>query len=454
MSVAAKDAVAFIAEIQLVAMSRRRFVHHITRPHLTRGLFRIQYIFDLELISHKILYPLNKFLRELIGGSKAMNETVFPDGIARNIVALLARQGGMTRSDIASSLQLSKGRVSVITGQLMSQGIIEEYAYVPSSRRPSSLLRLHPKYASFIGISLHNREASAVVIDPNGTVLAKTFFERGDDYETSIRRISEAVTTLKNECPSGTNFAAVGMALPAYVSMDKQVCITSSVLGWDNRDVSTAISKEVGLPVFVENDTNALAVYESMFGGMRHIPAFVVIAVGDGIGVAYTIDGSVHHGEHGGAGELAHLPVARSLSEEAPRPCRCGNKGCLETVSSSQAIRARAKEVGLPPNIHLISTKAREGDPEALRILHTAANSLGYAAASLIQILDPRHIIIAIEDDLLHGVFTAVLRQFVEQNLMPSFNRPERLKFTCYDSLVWAIGAAGLASRKHLFRSY
>ncbi|KXV18560.1 ROK family transcriptional regulator [Gluconobacter oxydans] len=382
-----------------------------------------------------------------------MNETAFLDGIARNIVALLARQGGMTRSDIASALNLSKGRVSVITGQLLSQGVIEEYAYVPSSRRPSSLLRLHPEYASFIGVSLHNREASAVVIDPNGTVLAKTFFERGDDYETSIRRISAAVTMLRNECPPGTNFQAVGVALPAYVSMDKQVCVTSSVLGWDNLDVSAAISREIGLPVFVENDTNALAVYESMFGSMRHIPAFVVMAVGDGIGVAYTVNGSVHHGEYGGAGELAHLPVAQSLSQEPPRPCRCGNRGCLETVSSSQAIRTRAREVGLPPNIQLISAKAREGDPEALRILHTAANSLGYAAASLIQILDPRHIIIAIEDDLLHGVFAVALRQFVEQNLMPSFNRPERLQLTCYDTLVWATGAAGLASRKHLFGS-
>ncbi|WP_147151245.1 ROK family transcriptional regulator [Neoasaia chiangmaiensis] len=372
------------------------------------------------------------------------------EGLPRRVVAMIAQHGEMTRADIATKLGISKGRVSVITTHLLDQRIIEHHASISGVRRPSALLRLSPSAATFIGISLHCRPFIAVATDPNGNIIFQNTFYSDSDPDSCIESICDAVAVLRKNCSISARFLAVGLSLPGYISADKQTCITSTVLGWENAEIGHEIARVVGLPVYLENDTNALATYEAMFGSMRRVPAFAIVAVGDGIGTAYTMNHTVYRGENGGAGELAHLPIAPGLFDGVPRPCRCGNRGCLETIASSRGISSRAEEEGLPQDLGRLSNLAREGNEKALHILHTAAAALSFSMSNLIQILDPSHLIVILPEELLPGVFATALRQTFEQNLMPGFKRANLLILQRHNNLHWAVGAACVAARSVL----
>src|SRR4029077_700558 len=113
-------------------------------------------------------------------------------------------------------------------------------------------------------------------------------------------------------------------------------------------------------PVFVDNDVNALALGEWMFGAGRGNRSLVVLAAGTGIGAGIVPDGRIVRGATGFGGELGHVPV----KFDGPR-CFCGGRGCLSIYVSGRGVAdaARARVAGNP---HAVLVKAAGGDPEGI----------------------------------------------------------------------------------------
>lgn len=366
------------------------------------------------------------------------------------ILSTIGRLGPMSRTDLSRVLELSKASISMLVRDLLTQGVLREQALVFGQGRPSVTLGLRSDAASFIGISLHADPVTIVLTDPYGEVLAHHVQPRISEPEACFRSLAAVVEAVTQEIGEGVGpVAGIGIAQPGFVSRDRRVCLASAALGWVDVDVAGRMNSLTGLPVFVENDTNALILGEQLFGGFGDRPDFSLVFLGDGIGSAHIIGGRLHRGAHGGAGEMAHSPIA--IDSHAALPCRCGNKGCLETVASLRAIRGAARQAGLEDDLALLSARAADGHPDALAILHRAGTALGVALAQLVQMIDPAQLVVMLEPDLEQSVFTRVMRQEMETHVLRRSGVQMELVLRAPEPDSFAKGAAGLAAKHYLF---
>ncbi len=153
------------------------------------------------------------------------------------------------------------------------------------------------------------------------------------------------------------------------------------------------IMHATGLPVFVENDVNALAIAARLYDDGLTADDRLLVTIGYGIGCALTLDGHVYRGAHGGAGELGHI-----LVEPGGEACACGLRGCLETLIGDNALARRAVALGVLPEGGTkddLNAVARAGHVVALELFDWAGQQLGNALASLIHVFDPEDVVVS-----------------------------------------------------------
>jgi predicted NBD/HSP70 family sugar kinase len=131
----------------------------------------------------------------------------------------------------------------------------------------------------------------------------------------------------------------VGLGVPGIAAEGR---VDSPLLGWAGFALGDDLQDALGVPVLVDNDVNTLAVAERLYGRGHDIADFVTVTVGSGIGLGIVIDGEVHRGARGGAGEFGHVCV----DPDGPL-CGCGNRGCLEALVGDAGLVARGRAAGI-----------------------------------------------------------------------------------------------------------
>jgi len=366
------------------------------------------------------------------------------------ILSTLGRSGSKSRTELAAALGLSKATISALVRDLLDRQILCERQLVFGLGRPSVSLGIRPDAANFIGISLQADPAVLLLTDLHGQTRARVEIPRESDPERCIAALHAAIGSLRAEVGEpGGEISGIGIALPGFVSRDRRTCLASTALGWSDVDIGSRLTALTGLPTYVENDANALILGEQLFGIMRGCPDFSMIFVGDGIGSAHIVDGRLLRGYHGGAGEISHAPV--TIEGYGARPCRCGNKGCLETVASLTAIRGAARRGGLPDDVDQLAVMAADGHPEALGLLHAAGSALGISTAQIIQMFDPSHVVVMLAPALHEGVYGRALRQECETHVLRRAGAQTTLYLRDAATDSFASGAASLAAHYFLF---
>lgn len=142
----------------------------------------------------------------------------------------------------------------------------------------------------------------------------------------------------KDQC----RLAGIGVAVPGIINSEQGVAVEAANLPWNNTPICAFLSEKTGLPVVLENDTNAAAVGESVFGAGKGVSDFFYMAIGTGIGGGIIAGGKLLvGGRQKDAGEIGHIII----DPKGPR-CRCGQIGCLEVFAAAPAIARRGMEEG------------------------------------------------------------------------------------------------------------
>jgi glucokinase len=178
-----------------------------------------------------------------------------------------------------------------------------------------------------------------------------------------------------------------------------------NLAGWRDVPLGELLRDELGIPVYVGNDANLAAVGERAFGAGRGIDNLVYMTVSTGIGGGVIIAGRLFVGITGTAGEIGHMTVDLA----GPR-CKCGNIGCLEAIAAGPAIaRAGQEAVRHHPASALLALAggdasrvttvlvvkaAQEGDSTARRVFDQAMRAIGVGCVNLVNLFNPRRIII------------------------------------------------------------
>ena len=259
-----------------------------------------------------------------------------------------------------------------------------------------------------IGVDVGASTISAGLVCPDGTVFATAQASTrggGPVVDTIFTLIDGALAEVHaGRC----RVAGIGVGLPGLVDVEKgsMRSIPSSWLT-DLGDVPLAalIHARSGHPVFVDNDVNALALGEWMFGLGRGASSLATVAIGTGIGAGLIVDRRLIRGHLHSAGEIGHLAV----SLNGPR-CRCGSIGCLATYVAGGMMSERARERlarypnstvlaltgGHPERINseLLFEAAADGDPLAHEVVDEACEALAIGIGALVNLLNPEVIVI------------------------------------------------------------
>ncbi|MFC3443295.1 ROK family protein [Sphingobium rhizovicinum] len=365
-----------------------------------------------------------------------------------HILRLINQSGPLSRMELVRQLGVSKATMSALAADLIDRGMLAEGEVVYGAGRPSVRLELAASSAFFIGVSLASAPFIVRLTDLHGSVVGEATMGAGtdpDDVAGAIARVVDEIVVSAGV--DRERLAGIGIAIPGLVDAEAGTCIRSTLLGWRDVAIGPMIAQATGLPAFVENDANALALGEHLFGSLRGSDACAVISIGDGIGCGLIINGELHRGARGGAGEIAHSTI-----ELNGLPCKCGKRGCLDTLASAKSIANFAREAGLPENLAALDEAADHGSQDAIAILHRAGAALGLSVSQLIQTMDPARIVIALSEGPLDGPYTRVIRQTIEANVMSSETRQIDVAMTRLGREAWAVGAASVAAGRGLFR--
>ena len=358
------------------------------------------------------------------------------------VLALLARRGPLSRGQIADLLDLSPATITQGTRRLLAEGLLVQEAPRPSpgGGRPSIPLALVPESAHTIGVQVAHEHVTGVTSRLDGTVVHsfRHAFDPAapDAVETLITLIRTEIDEVERR---GLPLSGVGVAVPGIVEPVTGTLSMSVRLGWTGLPLAARLRSALGVPVFVDNDISAVTAAERLYGPGADEADFLLAAIGQGIGLGMVLDGAPYRGAAGAAGEFGHMPV----QPDGP-DCVCGNRGCLESLVSTEALLRTAHEAGIVPaesELDDLGTAARDGDPAAAQLLQTAATLLGRALAGVVNLLGPRSVIVIGEITALWDLLAGPLHQVMHDHLLPAV-RETRIEVRPWDDELIAASAA------------
>ena len=255
-----------------------------------------------------------------------------------------------------------------------------------------------------IGFDIGGTKVAAGVVDENGEVLA---IARRRTPSRDPAHIADVVVEIVGQLRAEHDVCAVGIGAAGFVDAERATVAFAANLAWRGTPIRADIGDRLDIPVIVENDANAAAWGECRFGAGGGEPDVIVLTIGTGIGAGIILDGKLHRGRFGMAGEPGHMRVV-----PGGRLCGCGNRGCLEQYCSGTALVRAAREVaherptdaarlldlahGDIANIDgpVVTKAAQEGDPAAVDCFDEIGRWLGQGIADLAALLDPGRFVI------------------------------------------------------------
>lgn len=254
----------------------------------------------------------------------------------RAVIETIRLHGSLPRAEIARLTSLTAQAVGNIVAELQEAGFLLAADPVRGGRgQPATPMSINPDGAYSIGLQLDHRFMIAVIVDLAGKVRARA--EMAVDRPTpeqALPLILKLVRQLKkNSSINWRRVIGIGLATPGPLGTEAaRFFFPDHLPGWEDLSIAKEISEKLELPVLVENDANAAAIGERLYGVARTLKSFVYLFVGIGLGSGLFLDGSLYRGSSQNAGEIGHMVVV-----PGGRPCMCSNHGCLERYLSLRA---------------------------------------------------------------------------------------------------------------------
>jgi predicted NBD/HSP70 family sugar kinase/DNA-binding transcriptional ArsR family regulator len=320
------------------------------------------------------------------------------DANARIVVALRQR-GNLSRAELTRATGLAKSTVSEAVAALIASGLVVESGKRPrpggvQAGRPRIGLTLHPRAGACVGIDFGFRHVRAIAADVSHAVLATHELHLGQDYspEAGLSAAEKlAWSVIEDAGLSPASIIGMGVAVPGPIDpLTGHVIGTSILPTWAGIPIARELGNRLGMEILVDNESNCGALAEYLWGAGQRAASMVYFKLHSGVGGAILLDGRVVHGISGGAGEFGHLCV-----EPGGQLCRCGNRGCLETVVGIPALLTLLQpRYGSDVTVTRMLELAIGGDAGCRRIIADAAEIAGQGVALVANALDPELVVI------------------------------------------------------------
>lgn len=351
-----------------------------------------------------------------MAGETPGSQSALREANQRRLLRAISSAGSMTQAQIARTTGLSAATVSNIVRELRDLGMVTVSPTSSGGRRAQSV-SLARGTGLAVGVHVTASHLRAAICDMAYDVLAEERipYDVTQSPERGMRRAEWLVATLIRQARvDRTKIRGIGVAVPGPIDERTGRLGAGTVLAtWQGVDIAAELSRRVGMRVQVANDAHAAALGESIWGAGRDIPDLAYLKLSSSVGAALVINGKVYKGYGGLAGEFGHITV-----NEQGRICRCGNRGCLETVvGGPYLLELLPVDPGQPrPTLERLVAAALDGDLGSRRVIADAGRAVGAAAAVLCNLLNPQRLVVGGElagagELLLAPIQEALVRQ-------------------------------------------
>lgn len=386
-----------------------------------------------------------------------------------NIREIIYHYGPISRGEIAERLSLALPTITGAINNLLSIGFIQEVSPETGEKkaigRKVAHINIVEDFRIFLGVEIRGSCRCACITDYRGKIL---FSEKDDElclvYEQAIEKTVEMIQGLLARSQMDLDrISGICVCLPGLVDADAGMLRIHPGYGWRNKDVRGDIARLLGYqgPVLVENNANARTYAMRLFhqSELKEAATFAYLFVSLGIACHFVHNEIGPKVSYASSGEAGHMV----MDPDGPL-CSCGNRGCLEALSSEKAIIARCKELlergretalrylcadPSAPTIPEILLAQEEGDVYVSQILDTAIYYLGVAIANIYNFISPHRMVI--ECSLFQTEKNKErLLDVIHKNLYTTTITDVHFTFMPPDEFSGAIGAAAVAIQKDL----
>ena len=342
------------------------------------------------------------------------SQSALREANSERLLQAVRRFGAITQVELAEATGLSPATVSTIVKDLLAAGAVETRQTVRSGRR-AQLVTLAHQSGLLVGIHIGERIMRIAIADTALDVVEEQTMPLPADHraDTTLDRaallITELVETLGATLPE---VLAVGLGMAGPIDPATGMLAGEGIVrGWEGVPLGAVLERRLARPVVVDNDANLGALAELRHGAGRGLQDLLYVRASFGVGGGVVLGGDLHRGRHGIAGEVGH-----TLIDPQGPICRCGSRGCLNTVVGAQALidalRLSRGNLSLGDLLEL----AVAGDPGASQVIIDAGAAIGTAVANLAVAFNPEAVVVGGElsrtgDLLLDPIRAAVSRR-------------------------------------------
>ncbi|CAM4076466.1 ROK family transcriptional regulator [Nocardiopsis rhodophaea] len=311
----------------------------------------------------------------------------------RRVVEALRAGGTLTQAEIARATGLSPASVSNMVRDLRAAGTVSVRETSSNGRRARAITLLRPPGAA-VAIDFTPAGLTVALGDSQGTTLAResVAYDVAADPVRGVRRAVWLVeTVLAGARVDHSTVTSVVASIPGPIDLATgEIGDISCLPRWAGFCPADALTEKLGVRAVAENDANLCALAETASGAGRGLDHIIHVQLSEGVGAGIVINGQLLRGARGNAGEIGHIGL-----DERGQVCRCGNRGCLETLAGAPYLLGMLPgqqgqgNGGGPATIPQVVAAADVGDPGCRRVIAEAGSALGRGIAILVNTFNP-----------------------------------------------------------------
>jgi predicted NBD/HSP70 family sugar kinase len=359
-------------------------------------------------------------------------------------------------ADLSERTGKSLPLVQKIVNEMINEGYLEETGLAPSTggRRPA-VYSLRPHSMYIVSVAMDQFFTKIEVLDTcNNHITSRELdlplAKRENILDTLLENIQ---TVIAGTGLDRNKFIGVGIGMPGFV--DFKQGRNYSFFECEDRSIVKYLNEQLGLPVYIDNDSSLIALAEFCFGTARKTKNAMVLNIGWGVGLGMILNGQLFRGHNGFAGEFSHIPLFNNN-----KLCQCGKSGCLETESSLQVIIEKVHEGlkdGRPTSLksnfdtkHLqhkwndIVHAAANGDQFVIEILSDIGYNIGRGIAVLIHLFNPETVILSGRGASAGKLWSAPIQQALNEHCIPRLASNTSIEFSSLGAEAFSIGCSAL----------
>jgi predicted NBD/HSP70 family sugar kinase len=366
------------------------------------------------------------------------------------VLETLHRHPGTSRAEVARRTGLSRATVSTLVEELARAGVVEEHDVTDNGGRPRNtgrppiLLSLVPDAAYAVGLDVGHQHIRVAVCDLSGTPVVDEWSPAEVDHapveslDLAQRMVQRA---LEEAAIDRDRLLGVGMGLAAPINkLTGELDANGILAGWNGVRPAAEMQERLGIPVQLENDANVGAYGEHVFGAARGVDHLIYLRLSAGVGAGLILHGRPYEGASGVAGEIGH-----ALVDADGLICRCGNRGCLETVVSPVAVAALLeRSSGQPVSVQRLMELVAAGDRGAQRAVADAGEVVGRALSTVVNALNPELVVVGGELASAGPVLLDPIRAGIERHGVMPVSGTVRVTAGTLGDRAEVLGAAAL----------